>query len=396
MLEKSVWREFAAVTFSIAIVGIGLGSTLPLTALVLTNRGYGPDIIGWMIAAAALGGVLGTFATPSLVTRCGRRPVMIACFLLATASVIPLQYIESIPLWMLLRFLFGAAMAALFLIGESWINVLPGDAVRGRVVAIYTTSFTLFQVLGPLFTDRLSRYPDQAFLLCGLLFLLGLPGISIAGEGRKMADLNNSQPEVAPDKIMSWLAIIGKAPVIIVGTAFFASFDTIVLSFLPLVGLDHGFTQSRALLAPAIVLAGDAALQYAVGWLSDHVGRARVHRSCGLAVCLMLPLLPLVIRWPGVWECYLFLLGGFAGAIYTLSMVESGEKFSGVGLLRISGLIGLTWNISSSAVPAVTGMLMQRFGSAAMISVLWVMAAGFLMLTVVRPTVTSKNIGSLS
>ena len=393
MLEKSVWREFSAVTFSIAIVGIGLGSTLPLTALVLTNRGYGPDIIGWMIAAAALGGVLGTFATPALVARFGRRPVMMVCFLLASASVVPLQYINSIQLWMLLRALFGLAMAALFVIGESWINVLPGDAVRGRVVAIYTTSFTLFQVLGPLLTDWLSHFPDRAFLLCGLLFLLGLPGISIAGEARESVELNTTLPEAEPEKILSWQAVLGKAPVIMMGTAFFASFDSIVLSFLPLLALDHGFTQSRALVAPAIVLAGDAALQYAAGWMSDHVGRARVHQACALAVCIMLPLLPLVIALPVLWECYLFLLGGFAGAIYTLSMVESGEKFSGTGLLRISGLIGLTWNISSSAGPAATGMLMQRFGSVAMISVLWVMAGGFLILTVVRRTVGSEEVG---
>ena len=34
MLEKHVWRDFAAVTFSVAVLGLGLGSTLPLTALV--------------------------------------------------------------------------------------------------------------------------------------------------------------------------------------------------------------------------------------------------------------------------------------------------------------------------------------------------------------------------
>jgi hypothetical protein len=38
MLEKHVWRDFAAVTFSVAVLGLGLGSTLPLTALVLNAR----------------------------------------------------------------------------------------------------------------------------------------------------------------------------------------------------------------------------------------------------------------------------------------------------------------------------------------------------------------------
>jgi len=58
-----------------------------------------------------------------------------------------------------LRAAFGVSLAPLFVIGEAWINSLPGDAVRGRVVAIYTTSFTLCQVLGPALTDAAARVP---------------------------------------------------------------------------------------------------------------------------------------------------------------------------------------------------------------------------------------------
>jgi MFS family permease len=82
-----------------------------------------------------------------------------------------------------------------------------------------------------------------------------------------------------------------------------------------------------------------------------------------------------------IWEIYLFLLGGCAGAVYTLSMVASGHYFRGTGLLRVAGLIGLAWNISSSLGPAATGLLMQHFGSAAMVAVLWAMSLVFVLLT---------------
>jgi len=380
MQKAPVWRDFIAVTISIAVVGIGLGCTLPLTALVLTERGYGPNLVGWMISATAIGGIAGTLITPTLVEKMGRKKIMFGCFLIAGATVIPLQYCNSPGTWMLLRGLFGSAMAALFIIGESWINVLASDAIRGRVVAIYTTSFTLFQVLGPLLTDWFSRFPNNSFVMCGALFLLGIPGIACAADNTGPAGSEPHHPQNGRETDMPWIAIARKGCVIIAGTAFFASFDSIVLGFLPLAALDAGFTQSTALVASAIVLAGDAALQYAAGWLSDHYGRERVHRCCGVAVCLLLPLLPLVIHLPVVWEVYLFFLGGCAGAIYTLSMVASGQHFSGTALLRISGLIGITWNISSSVGPALTGMLMQRFGSAAMVAVLWVMALIFMLL----------------
>ncbi|WP_394790791.1 MFS transporter [Rhodoferax sp.] len=380
MTQKLPWRDFVAVTFSVALLGLGLGSTLPLTALALTARGHGPDVVGWITAATALGGVLGTFTAPMATLRWGRRKVMLGCLVLASAAVLPLQYMDALAGWFALRFVFGLAMAPLFVLGESWINTLASDAIRGRVVATYTTSFTACQVLGPLLTDGLSHFPGSAFLVCGSIFLLGAPGVMLARDPQAASPADAaSTGSPTKESGTSWLGILRRAPVIIAGTAFFAAFDNIVLSFLPLFALDAGFSQSRALAAASIVLAGDAALQFGIGWLADHYGRARMHRLCGLAVCVMLPLLPLVVHLPIAWELYLFLLGGAAGAIYTLSMVASGQIFSGASLLRAAGLIGLTWNLSSSTAPAATGLAMAHFGPAAMVAVLWLLALGFVL-----------------
>src|ERR1700744_5936497 len=130
MLKGSQWRDFAAVTSSVAVLGLGLGSTMPLTALVLNQRGFSSATIAWMIAASALGGIVGTIASPRMTLRHGRRRVMLACVLLATFSVMPLQYATSLPVWAALRFVFGVSMAPLFVLGEAWINALPSDSVR--------------------------------------------------------------------------------------------------------------------------------------------------------------------------------------------------------------------------------------------------------------------------
>jgi MFS family permease len=378
MLEKRVWRDFAAVTFSVAVLGLGLGSTLPLTALVLNARGIGPDVVGWMVAASALGGIAGTLAAPAATLRFGRRAVMLGCVALAAGSVMPLQYVNSLWAWTVLRLLFGASMAPLFVLGEAWINALPSDAVRGRVVAIYSTSFTLCQVMGPLLTNALSHFPNSVFLICGGVFLLGAPGIALArdgaGSGQQSAGSAAQSEKVAT---ASWLAIARRAPAIIAGAAFFAAFDTIVLSFLPLVALNDSFSQSRALTAAAVVMAGDATLQFVGGALADRFGRARVHLICGGLMCLLLPLLPLMLRVPVLWAVYLYLLGGVAGAVYTLSLVASGEYFSGAALLRASGLIALTWNIAATLGPIATGVAMRLIGNSGVAAVLWLLAVGF-------------------
>lgn len=377
MLERHLWRDFVAVTASVAVLGIGVGSTLPLTALALTARGLGPEVVGWMVAVSALGGVVGTIASPAAALRFGRRRVMLTCVSTAAACVMPLQYVDNLWVWAGLRALFGASMAPLFVLGEAWINTLPGDAVRGRVIAIYSTSFSLCQVLGPLLSDALVNSPNHAFLICGSVFLLGIPGIALA------QDAAIRDPSCVPDKdaTASWLSIARNAPAILAGAGLFAAFDAIVLSFLPLFALDRGLTQQRALAAVVIVFLGDATLQFAAGSLADRYGRARVHGLCGLAMCVLLPLLPLAISVPVLWEVYLFVLGGVAGSIYTLSLVASGARFSGAALLRASGLIALTWNIASSIGPAATGVVMQHIGTSTLTTVLWVMALGFVLAT---------------
>ncbi len=379
MLDRHVWRDFAAVTFSVAVLGIGLGSTLPLTALVLNARGFGPAVVGWMVAASAMGGIFGTLAAPAATIRFGRRRVMLGCVVMAAASVVPLQFMTSLWGWTALRLLFGAAMSPLFVVGEAWINVLPSDAVRGRVVAIYTTSFTVCQVMGPLLADVLSNFPHAVFLICGGVFLLGAPGIGLArdSDGRGRDDARRkSEPRSAKDESASWLEIARKAPVIVAGAAFFAAFDCVVLSFLPLVALDDGFTRSRALEAVAVVMAGDATLQFLGGALADRFGRARVQMICAGLMCLLLPLLPIMLRLPVWWAVYLYVLGGVAGAVYTLSLVASGEIFSGAALLRASGLIALTWNVAGTIGPMAAGAAIAWVGDSGVAAVLWLMAAG--------------------
>jgi hypothetical protein len=119
-------------------------------------------------------------------------------------------------------------------------------------------------------------------------------------------------------------------------------------------------------------------LQIVAGVFADRLGRARVQSTCAGMLCVMLPALPLVLRVRYLWVPYLFVLGGVAGAIYTLSLVASGEKFQGAALVRTSGLIALTWNVAATAAPLATGIGARWMGTYAWVAVLWVLAVGFL------------------
>ncbi len=368
-MKNLPWRDFLALVVSIGVVGLGLGATIPLTALTLDARGAGTQAIGIVTAASALG-ILGVapFVT-GWVARYGPRATMMAAVWVAALSTCAMQVSDNAWLWCLLRGLFGAAMGVLFTIGEAWVNRLAPDNSRGRVVAIYTTSFTLFQLTGPALVALLNGRIDYSFAACGLLFMAALPGLAL---------LDGTRLPQEPETHARWQAVLPHMPMIAMGAAFFALFDTLILALLPVYAMRQGIVTELALISATVVLVGDTALQFAMGALADRYGRWRVHVGCGVAVCLLLPLLPFAAGIPWLWWTLLVALGAAAGAIYMLALVACGEKFTGASLTTASALVNASWGIASAAGPLATGAMMERVGINALPAVLFVVCALFL------------------
>jgi MFS family permease len=367
-MKNLPWRDFIALVASIGVVGLGLGATIPLTALRLDQRGVGTDIIGMITAVSALGILAITPFVSRWVTRYGARACMVAAIVVGGLSTALMESTDNLLAWGLLRFVFGACMGVLFTVGEAWVNHLaPGNA-RGRVVAMYTTAFTLFQLVGPALVAAVEDKISWAFAAAGALFLLALPGMALIRGGAQSAE------EEAP---APWRTVLPQMPMIAMGAAFFALFDTLALSLLPLYAMRQGIGTELALLSATVVLVGDTVLQFPFGWLADRYGRRRVHTGCGIAVCVLLPALPFAAGTPWLWWTLLLMLGAVAGAIYMLSIVACGQRFTGARLVAASAILNASWGITSSGGPLLTGVLMHAVGINALPAVMWCGAAAF-------------------
>jgi MFS family permease len=278
-------RDFLALILSVAVVGLGSGATLPLTALALTQAGYGTDVVGLLSAAQAGGGLVVVPLAGWIATRCGGRQVIAGAVLVVAFATALMQLTSNLWLWALLRVLCGAALMLLFTIGEAWVNQLADDASRGRVIAIYATNFTLFQMSGPVLVSQIAGFTQWRFLLCGAIFLLALPMLASI----------RSTPHASSDEHAehgSWRRVLPRMPALVIGTGFFALFDTIALSLLPLFAMSHGIASEMAVLFASALLLGDTTMQFPIGWLADRLGRERVHIGCGVVVVALLPFLP--------------------------------------------------------------------------------------------------------
>ncbi|HEV3424322.1 MAG TPA: MFS transporter [Paraburkholderia sp.] len=363
-------RDFLALILSVAVVGLGSGATLPLTALALTQAGYGTDVVGLLTAAQAGGGLLVVPLAGRIAARFGGRQVITGAVLVVGIATALMQLTSSLVVWGVLRVLCGAALMLLFTISEAWVNQLADDASRGRVVAIYATNFTLFQMAGPVLVSQIASFDAWRFLLCGAIFMLALPALAM---------IRSTSPASGEAEAHgNWRHVLPQMPAIVVGTGFFALFDTIALSLLPLFAMAHGISSGVAVLFASALLLGDTTMQFPIGWLADRLGRERVHIGSAVVVVLLLPLLPWAIVSP--WLCWplLYVLGAAAGSIYTLSLVACGERFRGVALVSASSLVGASWCAASFGGPLIAGALMKGVGNDAIIGVLLASALAFL------------------
>ena len=344
------WGTYFAVTAAVVIVGLALGVTLPLVSLRLESWGYGPFAIGVMAAMPAVGVLLGARLTGRLAGWLGTPRSLRLCLLASALSVGLLALLPYYPLWLLLRLLIGISLTVVFVLGESWINQLVEERLRGRLVALYGTGFALSQLAGPLLLALIGSASDLGFwlsvglLVAGSLVLLGHSGAprvdAHSASGRGFLRFCRGQPAIA------W------------AVALFAAFEAMVLTLLPVYLIREGFAQETALLMASVVVVGDALLQLPIGLLADRVSRATLFRVCGVVLLLSSLAIPALLHTPLIWPL-LVLFGASAGGLYTLSLILVGQFYRDDALVRANAHIALLWGVGCLLGPLSTGAASQ-------------------------------------
>ena len=135
------WGTYFAVLASVLSVGLALGVSMPLVSLRLEAWGYGSFAIGVMAAMPALGVLAGASLASRLAGWVGVPSAMRLCLWGGALSIGLLALLPSYPLWLLLRLMIGMSLTVVFILGESWINQLVVEQWRGRLVALYGSSY---------------------------------------------------------------------------------------------------------------------------------------------------------------------------------------------------------------------------------------------------------------
>lgn len=343
----------AGIIATVTVFAVAQGLTYPLLSFILERQGTTPGLIGLSAAMTPLGFIISAPFIPTLARRVGAARLAILCSMLAAAALIAIAFMQNVWAWMPLRFLLGFFANPLYVISETWLLSITPAPRRGRIMGLYASIVSGGFAIGPLSLGLVGAqgWPPfmigvAAFLVCGLIVLAVVPRLpKMPHEGETTS-------------VSGFFAL---APLLLFSVFTAAAFEQILLSLFMIYGIALGSGEARIASLITCFVAGNAALQILLGRAAEQFGSTRTLLLCALAClagCLMLPLtFNSWLIWPLV-----FIWGGASFGIYTMSLIQLGERFTGQVLIAGNAAFAFVWGIGGIVGSPAAGLAMQLTG----------------------------------
>ncbi len=343
----------AGLIATVTLGAVAAGVTYPLLSFILERQGTAPGLIGLSAAMMPLGFIVSAFLTPALARRVGEARLAILCSILAAATLVAIAWTQDVWVWMPLRFLLGFFTKPSYVISETWLISITPASRRGRIMGLYSAIVSGGFAIGPLSLGLVGTegWPPfivaiMALLLCGLIVLAvvpRLPKMSHEGEATSVG------------------GFFALAPLLLFAVFAAAAFEQTLISLFAVYGAALGSSEGRIASLIACFIAGDAVLQILLGRVADRFGSTRIMLFCALASlagCLALSsIFHSWLIWPLV-----FVWGGVSFGIYTMTLIQLGERFTGHALIAGNAAFALVWGIGGIVGSPATGLAMQLIG----------------------------------
>lgn len=347
------WAAMAGIIATVSVFALAQGLTYPLLSFILERQGTTPALIGLSAAMTPLGFIVSAPFIPALAQRVGGARLAILCALLAAFALAAIGFVQDVRAWMPLRFLLGVFANPLYVVSETWLIALTPAARRGRILGLYSSVVSGGFAIGPLSLGLVGTAGWAPFLVGIIAFVLC--SLIVLAVAQRLPDMPRE------DEAASIGGIFAIAPLLLFAVFTAAAFEQTFVSLFAVYGAALGSGEARIAALITVFIAGNAVLQVVLGRIAERCGAARTMLACALAAlffCLLLP--QTFAAWP-VWPL-LFVWGGVSFGIYTMALIELGERFTGQALIAGNAAFALVWGIGGMAGSPATGLAMQLIG----------------------------------
>ena len=369
------YRTYLVLFLCALIIGIKLGTLIPLLSLILESRGYSNTEIGLNVVAQPLAVILFVRITPIIIHKIGLARSIVIAQIFTILLYFTFPIFESLTAWFIIRFLIGFAGALAWNAFDTWMLSMANDSNRGKIVTIYNTVFVIGFAIGPMVISLTGIEGWLPFVvIAALSFLAIIPLITI-----KIDD-----PKLPEKKSLPVFAAIIAAPTIF-GAAILCGLDDVMfVSFFPIFMIKSNFSQDLALQYVTITLVGGVICQPIVGVLLDKVNK-RLLMNIAVLVTFICPIIfAIFINNFYIMAVSCFMWGGAASGIFAISLTMLGERYSASQVAGATAILVMVFEVGSLTGPLIGGRVMDIVGPMGFIYTITSFTFIFLVISIYR------------
>ena len=308
--------------------------------------------ISWMSVFA-----LGPFV-PKLLGRFGHNYIVLTSFLATIISIGLLLIFDNLGMLTLSSLLMGCGLIFRWISCDTVLVEVTESSSTGRLIGIHEALMGLGIALGPLFFIYLDIW--SVAWACIILAAIGQVGFSFARIPRAAA--TGSETDAAG--VWSVCRVIMLA----LAAAFVAGFiESSSIALLPLHFENFGYPLASSAVLVSAFGFGGTLLQPPLGYLSDRKGYTFAQILCLVGVsagCVVIVLLPMSFVTMLV---VLFIVGGAAGGLNTLAVIEAGQTLSRTAMAAAMTAIAMLYTLGGVSGPVTAGAVLGTVNNHGMI-----------------------------
>jgi MFS transporter, DHA1 family, multidrug resistance protein len=396
-------RAFLAITCASLLARLSYQmARSPVLPRFAASLGAAPELIGMVVAASTVTGVLFKLPSGALSDLLGRRRVMLlgALFFALPPFLYPL--VEDAGMLLALRFVHGFATAIFSPVAAAYVAGL-GEAGRGARLGWFSSGNDVGATAGPLI-GGLILYATASFTASYLF--VGVLGVLALGLVLRVPETETRKP-AAPATltaqavefrdglrdVMTTGAVLTAAAVEATLYLGFGAF----LGFLPLYAQSAGLNDAEIAVVLALQLTVAVLAKPLAGKISDWLGRKPM---IVLGLLASAAALPLIFRMTSVvgFIAVVPLLGLGIAAVTPATNALIADLVVARRLGTGMGVFGTIWDVGEAMGPILAGALIGHFGYAPAFDTLAAIIAAVALLFAVRvrvaaaPAANSKRI----
>lgn len=385
---KRPWAVFSLL-LSVGILQLGHGMQLTVLPLLAESAGWPASANALTTSVYFAGFGAGCVIVPAWVRSVGHVRVFLVLVATMTSALLTIGLLPVLGAWLPLRFVYGIAIAGVYLAVESWLNAQTEPAARGAVMAGYA-----FVTLVAIFLAQLALESGP-----------GLdPGVGAAGNWLVVAAICLSLASIpigltrrpvptVSERVKLRLATLlnpANGPAVLAGLisgAFWA--------LAPVYARRLGVPDELVPRFMAAVLAGGLLAVYPLGRLSDRVGRTAVMGALGVVGSGVTVALALLAPGPGgLLNALALAFGAASMPLYALSLALANDRPEAENFVETGSVVLLMHATGLILGPALAGWVLSVESPAGLA---WFWAAAFVALVpacmlIRRPTAAEQAV----